>query len=81
MSDTEDERLAEIVRRARCRRCGGKGFRLAPVEDLRGDRISGKFDKLDCPDCGGNGIRLGICRRLALELARHARGPMAEDSG
>lgn len=64
-----DEQLTKIVREARCGRCGGKGFRLAPVEDERGEKISGEFDKIDCADCDGNGIRLGTCRRLAREIA------------
>lgn len=63
-----DDALTSIVRRAKCGRCNGKGFRLAPAEDKLGERISGEFDKIECPECDGNGIHLGLCRRYAAEL-------------
>lgn len=73
-----DEVLAEIVRRARCRRCQGKGFRLAPAEDHLGEKISGKFDKLECPECDGNGLKLGLCRQLAREALAAVRSTPSE---
>lgn len=62
-----DSVMREIVLRARCERCDGKGFRLAPAEDHLGERIAGTFDKIGCPECDGKGIKLNICRRLAGE--------------
>ena len=56
----------EIVRRARCARCDGKGFRLVPAEDHRGERIPGVV-KIDCRDCRGNGIHFRLCRQLERE--------------
>ena len=68
-----EEIMTEIVRRARCIRCDGKGFKIVPAEDHRGERIPGEFDKVDCRDCDGNGIKLGVCRRLAVELNGHPK--------
>lgn len=64
MKDLPEETLIQIVRRARCARCDGKGFRLAPAENRNGDRIVGRSDPIECRDCDGNGIRLAYCRRL-----------------
>jgi len=72
----DDGALTELVRRARCQRCDGMGFRLAPALERRGERIPGAPDRSECPDCGGNGIRLGLCRRLGANLNRgRARPP------
>lgn len=60
-----DEQMAVIVRQARCNRCDGNGFKLAPAEDHRGNRLAGEFDPIECQDCDGNGIKLAQCRRLA----------------
>lgn len=62
-----DEIVTQIVREARCGRCDGKGFRLVPREDERGERIPGEVDKLDCRDCHGDGIKL----KMAREMAKH----------
>lgn len=62
-----DVMLTAIVRRARCVRCDGKGFRLVPVpiQERMGEWVSGDRYKQDCPDCDGDGILLKECRRLA----------------
>lgn len=65
-----NEALTAIVRQARCMRCDGQGFKMAPAEDTLGERIGAKPNKVECEACQGNGIKLAVCRRLQAEINR-----------
>lgn len=63
-----DGDLTDIVQRARCHRCDGKGFHVVPAESDLGERLPDEVEILDCKECAGHGIKLGLCRLFASEL-------------
>lgn len=69
----DDAALTDVVRRARCHRCDGKGITRMPMEDVRGERIPGEPVFVDCGECGGNGIKLGLCRMFAAQIEAKSR--------